>query len=117
MPVPVPYSWLEKRATDILEREGGDYEATANAVATNGVPVWECYLAGLSVTNEEAVFRVKSLSFLNGKATVEWEPDLNEDGTKSNRAYRVEGKNTMTNEWGPAEADSQFFRVWVGMTK
>lgn len=116
-PVPVPYVWLEKQAPEILEREGGDHEAAANAVATNGVPVWGCYLAGLSVTNAESVFRVKSISFPDGKATVEWEPDLNEGGTKSNRTYRVEGLRTMTNKWNSAEPDSQFFRVWVGMPK
>lgn len=116
-PVPVPYSWLEKRAEEILEREGGDYEAAANADAANGLPVWECYMVGLSVTNAEAVFKVKSISFADGKATVEWDPDLNEGGTKSNRTYRVEGKPTITNEWDAVGEDSQFFRVWVEMPK
>lgn len=116
-PVAVPQSWLVTNASAILCAKGGDYEAAANAVATNGVPVWGCYLAGLSVTNAESVFRVKSISFPDGKATVEWEPDLNEGGTKSNRTYRVEGLRTMTNKWNSAEPDSQFFRVWVGMPK
>ena len=42
--------------------------------------------------------------------------NLNENGTKTNRSYRVEGKPTLTNDWTfPAAPDSRFFRVWVGL--
>lgn len=39
---------------------------------------------------------------------IEWEPDLGGD-----RAYAVEGKAAMADEWGPRDADSRFFRVKV----
>ena len=37
--------------------------------------------AGLSITDEEAEFKVKSISFVDGKIKIEWDPDLNESGT------------------------------------
>jgi hypothetical protein len=117
-PIPVAYSWLEGNAREILAAAGGDYAAAALATAANEMPVWACYLAGLSPTNVEAEFKVKSISFENGELKIEWEPDLNENGTKTNRTYRVEGKPTLTNEWtSPAPPDSHFLRVWVGMQK
>jgi hypothetical protein len=111
----VPYSWLDENAADILASNGGDHEAAATALAANLRPVWVCYVAGLSTTDAEAKFKVKSISFAKGEPVVEWEPDLNEGGTTTNRAYRVEGKPALTNEWAPAGANSRFFRVWVGL--
>ena len=75
-PEPVPYSWLSLDAAAILAANGGDYEAAANATAANGVnKVWECYVAGISPTNETQVFRTV-ISWENGEPKISWEPKL-----------------------------------------
>lgn len=114
-PVPVEHRWLEENATELLAAYGGDYETTANAEAANGMPVWKCYLAGLSTTDEKAKFKVKSLSVADGEVKVEWEPDLNDNGTQTERRYIVEGKPMMGNDWAQTNAASRFFRVKVGL--
>ena len=54
---------------------------------------------------------------MNGETTViGWEPDLNEGGTKHERVYTVEGRESLTEgSWGPTNAASKFFRVKVSM--
>ena len=47
-------------------------------------------MAGLSTTEEAAQFKVKSFSFVDGKAVVEWAPDLNGE-----RSYKLLGKRTL----------------------
>ena len=45
-----------------------------------------------------------------------WEPDLNEGGTKQERVYTVEGRESLADgNWGPTNAASRFFRVKVSM--
>ena len=112
-PVPVPHAWLEGKAGAILAAHGGDYEAAAEAEAANGWPVWKCYLAGVDTTDKTAAFRVKSISFVDGEAVLEWDPDLNENGTASERTYIEEGKPSMEAPWGTKQPDSRFFRVKV----
>ena len=97
-PVGVPCQWLEEHASGILAANGGNYEASALALATNGLPVWQCYVAGLSTTDAKAAFKVKSISIENGEPVVEWEPDLNDGGTKSERAYKLLGKRQLSDE-------------------
>ena len=116
-PIEVPRQWLEENAAAVLAANGGDCEAASKAFAANGLPVWKCYVAGLSPTNAMAEFKVKSISIKNGKPVVEWDPDLNEGGTANARAYTVQGKPTMTNDWGGTNASSRFFRVLVEMPK
>ena len=112
-PVPVPHSWLDGYP-EALAAHGGDREAFASDWAANGRNrVWECYVAGTDPTLENAEFKITSLSFEDGGVAVRWSPDLNENGTKSNRTYTVEGKPAMTNEWGPRDPSSHFFRVRV----
>jgi hypothetical protein len=115
-PAAVPYGWLESDAPEMLEKNSWDYEKTAVAAAANGRPVWECYLSGLSTTDTGAEFKVKSISVVDGKAVVEWAPDLDED-----RAYKLLGKRTLSDEkWEEvsegADVDTEgwrFFRVRV----
>ncbi len=115
-PVGVPCQWLAENAADILTAYGGNYEMAALAVATNGLPVWQCYVAGLSTTNAEAKFKVKSIAFENGEPVVAWDPDLNEE-----RAYKLLGKRTLAEaRWDEvpdgADVDAEgwrFFRVQV----
>ncbi len=110
----VPHAWIDANAADILAANGGDHEAAAKAPAANGRPVWECYVAGLSTVNADAVFKIKSFSFAGGgEPVIEWEPDLNAGGTQADRTYVEEGKASMADEWGPRDADSRFFRVRV----
>jgi hypothetical protein len=94
-PVPVPFEWLEKKAKSILSANGWDYEAAAAATASNGLAVWKCYLAGLVPTDEGAAFKLKSFSFVNGQPVMKWDPDLNEDGTKQEREYRVWARKSV----------------------
>ncbi len=114
-PVGVPCQWLEDNASGILAATGGDYEAAAMALAANGLPVWKCYVAGLSTTDAEAQFKVKALSLADGKLKVEWIPDLNDNGTQTNRTYVIQGKQSMDDEWDVQTPSSRFFRVSVQM--
>lgn len=111
--VPVDCSWLDRFPT-LLSDNGGSYEAAANAIAANGVnTVAECYVAGLVPTNAADVFRAV-ISWKDGAPVITWEPDLNEGGTKHERVYTVEGRESLTQgSWGPTNANSHFFRVKV----
>ena len=110
----VSLSWIESEAAPIILAEGGDHESAALATAANGVnKVWECYVAGLSPTNAAARFEVRIEFDPDGNPVVKWSPDLNENGTKNERVYTVEGKETLSDGWGPTNANSRFFHVKV----
>ena len=110
--VPVPFAWLDEY--DLVK--GGDYEAAATAHVSNGAnQVWECYVAGISPTNAAARFEAM-IVFTNDTPVVHWFPDLNEEGTKNERVYTVEGKtNLVDRSWGPTNESTRFFRVKVEM--
>ena len=112
-PVPVPHGWLEANVPGILAASGRNYEAAAKAAAANWMPVWKCYLAGLSATDPEAAFTAE-IAFTNGEARISWDPDLG-DG----RTYTVEGAAQLGGEdaWGGVTADSRYFRVKVGLAE
>lgn len=120
-PVPVPFAWLEAYPSH-LAAYGGDYEAAAANAAANGMAGWECYVAGLDPTDADASLKTQ-IAFLNGLPSVTPDPDLNEGGTKTNRVYRVFGRQSLTDgEWAeasnPAEWDAKdyrFFRMTVKM--
>ena len=119
----VPCSWLDENAADILAANGGDHEAAASAAAANGRPVWECYLTGVDPAVSNQLFEASLEYDENGKLTVKWTPDLNEDGAKSERLYWVKAKkDVMDAEWSDVtdvedlEAEGwSFFRVGVKM--
>ncbi len=133
-PVPVPYDWLEAHAASILEATTNDYEAAANAPASNEMAMWECYLVGLDPENEGAAFTAK-LEFVDGKPVVKWDPDLNEDGTKQERVYQVWARKSVeapepdgertTDGWADVTGQEatwetngwRFFRVGVDLPK
>ncbi len=51
-----------------------------------------------------------------GQPVISWSPDLNEGGTKHERIYTVEGRESLTEgSWGPTNAASRFFRVKVDL--
>jgi hypothetical protein len=112
----VPYAW-RRTCHPKTPDEYDAYESAAKEDAANGVnKVWECYVAGLAPTNATDVFRALISIGADGEPIVGWEPDLNEDGTKHERVYTVEGRESLTDgNWGPANAASRFFRVKVNM--
>ena len=113
-PKPVPYAWLRGFYPELAD-EFDAYESAALATAANGRDkVWECYVAGISPTNEAARFEAR-IDVSNGVPVVTWSPDLNDGGTKAERVYTVEGKERLGDGWGPTNAASRFFRVKVGM--
>ena len=125
-PVPVRHDWLAKYS-GILTAAGNDYEAAAMRPTGkrdgkgNALCVWHDYVAGTDPTNLNSRFRAK-VDLANGTPVVKWEPDLNEDGTKSERFYKVFGKKTLaTNEnWTRLadesdQKDYNFFKVTVNI--
>ena len=125
-PVPVRHDWLTKYA-GILASAGNDYEAAAMRPTGkkdgkgNALCVWHDYVAGTDPTNANSRFTAK-VQFDGGVPRIGWEPDLNENGTKSERFYKVFGKKTLAaNEnWTRIadetnQKDYSFFKVTVNM--
>ncbi len=116
--VPVPYDWLRDYFPETPD-EYNSYEAAANADAANGVnKVWECYVAGISPTNETQVFRTV-ISWENSEPKISWEPKLAAD-EEVKRVYTEIGKTNLNdNGWtdvSPANRDGmKFFKVKVEM--
>ena len=115
-PEEVPYSYFDNDYPTLLAEHGGDYEAAALATAANGHnKVWECYVAGISPTNETAKFAAK-IEMKDGAPVVTWKPDLNTNGTV--RIYKVYGSETLENggDWQyPTNSLHKFFKVTVEM--
>ena len=115
----VPYSWLSQYGLGV---KSGDFEAAANAASgkTQGgaaTSVWEEYVAGTDPTNETSRFEAK-IEMKDGVPVVTWEPDLNENGTKSERLYKVYGRESLGDDspWQyPTNAFHRFFKVTVEM--
>ena len=116
-PEEVPYSFFDNDYPSLLEEYGGDYEAAALATAANGHnKVWECFVAGISPTNAASVFTAK-IEMRDGLPVLMWEPDLNENGAKSERLYKVYGKENLSDVgWVyPTNSLHRFFKVTVEM--
>ena len=116
-PEEVPYSFFDNDYPSLLAEHGGDYEAAALATAANGHnKVWECFVAGISPTNETSRFSAK-IDMRDGLPVLTWEPDLNENGTKSERLYKVYGKESLSDvDWVyPTNSLHRFFKVTVEM--
>ena len=100
----------------LLAEYGGDYEVAAKATAANGRnKVWECYVAGISPTNETAKFTA-SIEMVDGVPQITWSPNLNTNGVE--RTYTIWGKTNLTDgvEWEcPTNSAHRFFKVRVGM--
>ena len=113
--VPIPYAWLLQNDSEIVD-EFDAYEAAANATAANGFnKVWECYVTGISPTNEAAKFSAK-IEMKDGAPVVTWKPDLNTNGIV--RIYKVYGSETLENggDWQyPTNSLHKFFKVTVEM--
>ena len=93
-----------------------------DAVSANGKDsYWDCYVAGLDWTDENAVFKA-FISFANGVPSIGWSPALNGDRVKEGvRTYTVYGANALGKEavWDVVnegcESDYRFFKVHVSM--
>ncbi len=119
--VSVPNVWLLAYPTLFLDEEGNflkagdwgappDFASVAASMGTNGVPVYQSYVAGLNPVDPSSRFTA-SIAVTNGAPVVTWTPDLGTD-----RAYTVEGKIALTNAtWGAMNGTSRFFRVKVEM--
>ena len=109
-PVSVPYAWLDEFPAELAQC-GGDYETFGNAPAANGAnAVWQCYVAGLDPTSATNRFLADIVFDGNGDPIVGWSPDLG-----AAREYEVEGKASLSDDWGPTNASSRFFRVKVSL--
>ena len=113
--VPVPYSWLRQYWPGISD-EYDAYESAALGTATNGRnKVWECYVAGISPTNETAKFTAV-IEMADGVPQITWSPNLNTNGIE--RTYTIWGKTNLTDrmEWEcPTNSAHRFFKVTVEM--
>ena len=111
---------------------GGDAEAFAKLPSATGkddangnqMYVWQDILAGTDPTNPDDKFKIVDLKFEDGELKVFWSPDLNENGTKSVRAYTEYGRKELggSEKWtdmkdvNPAEKnDYKFRKVTVDM--
>ncbi len=109
--VSVPKEWIFRRASPALAAANGDWAATARATAANGVnKVWECYMAGLDPASATNRFLANLVFDGNGVPSVSWSPDLGAE-----RIYVVDGKASLTDEWGAPNDGSRFFRVRVAL--
>ena len=115
-PEPVPYLYLDTECPMLLAQYGGDYEVAAKATAANGRnKVWECYVAGISPTNETAKFTA-AIEMVDGVPQITWSPNLNTNGIE--RTYTIWGKTNLTDgaDWEcPTNSAHRFFKVTVEM--
>ena len=73
--------------------------------------------AGTDPTNETSRFEAK-IKMRDGVPIVTWEPDLNENGAKAERLYKVYGSETLEGggDWQyPTNPLHHFFKVTVEM--
>ncbi len=122
-PEPVPYAWLRGFYPSISD-EYEAYESAAFATAANGVnTVWECYVAGLDPTDEDARFEATIALDANGKPEISHNPPLSA-AEEAKREYRILGAETLDAQepWDDVtdvpDLDTQgyrFFKVTVRM--
>ena len=119
-PEQVPYSWLSKYG---FGGEEADFETAAKLPSGkrdgsgNALSIWQEYVAGTDPTNETSRFTAK-IEMRDGVPIVTWEPDLNEEGTKSERLYKVYGRESLDvdSPWQyPTNSLHRFFKVTVDM--
>lgn len=93
-----------------------------DAVSANGKnSYWDCYVAGLDWTDENATFKTL-ISIENGVPSIGWSPALNGDRVKNGvRIYTVYGANALGKDavWDVVdegrEIEYKFFKVRVSM--
>ena len=109
--VPVPYAWLDRYYPG-QGASSNAYETLGNAVAANGLSVWQCYLAGLDPTNAASCLRV-SIRMENGAPVVTWSP-VSPVSEGLGYIYRVRGRADLGEAlWAPTNAATRFFKVFL----
>jgi hypothetical protein len=104
----VPYIWFFEYPS-LLESANGDYEVASTNPAANGENlVWQCHVAGLDPTSATNRFLTEIVFDTKGVPIIKWSPDLG-----SSREYDIEGKVSLSDDWGPTNTYSRFFRVLV----
>ena len=121
--VRIPSDWIDENAASALAKSNGDHEAAANATAANGInKVWECYVAGISPTDETARFEA-TIEIVDGKPVVRWNPPLSAE-EEAKRTRKILGRRSLddpngwqdvTNVNDPDAAGYRFFKVSVEM--
>ena len=99
----VPHAWLAANAGAILEENGWDWEAAANAEAANGRRVWECYAGGLDPSDEKDELRAELV-----REAGSWKVRP-VGGGKKGRVYRVEGKKELGDK-----SEENWTTLWDG---
>ena len=118
-PEQVPYSWLSQYG---FGGRDTDFETAANAPSGKhdgsgkALSVWQEWVAGTDPTNAASVFTAK-IEMRDGLPVLMWEPDLNESGGKSERLYKIYGKEKLSDaDWVyPTNTLHRFFKVTVEM--
>jgi len=114
---PVPYAWLAGYGLGVTS----DFETAANAKTGKRtafgkeLTVWEDYVSGTDPTNANSVFR-SFIDMSSGTPKITWEPDLNENGTRFERVYKVWGARSLDGRWFRVDGDEteyRFFRTTV----
>ena len=117
--VKVPYSWIGKYSLTA----GGATPLLAMGALTGkkdsfgrSLTAMHDYIAGTDPTDENSRFLAK-IELRDGLPVFMWEPDLNQNGTKSERLYKVYGKGSLSDaEWTyPTNSLHRFFKVTVEM--
>ena len=77
--------------------------------------VWECYVAGLDPTDEEARFEATITMDSNGKPHIEWNPPL-PAAEAAKREYRILGAKSLGGAWDDvtdmADPDAEGYRFF-----
>ncbi len=79
------------------------------------ITVWDEYVAGTNPTDEKSVFSAEISAGENGEPVITWNPDLNENGTKSIRRYTIYGCRELGGEWHERKDGDRFFKVRVAL--
>jgi len=121
-------SWMNANYPEVTNLYGvafaAQYQTLVDKVDEKGCsptgkpqPFAADFIAGTDPNDPESVFKVVKIEMKDGEVILQWDPDLNEAGTKAVRAYTELGKETLdTSEaWGPRTKDSKFFKVQVDL--
>ena len=100
-----------------------DFETAANSLngkldgAGKQLSVWLDYVAGTDPTNVASRLKAR-IAMCGDEPFIPWEPDLNENGAKTERLYKVYGSETLYGggDWQyPTNSLHRFFKVTVEM--
>jgi len=119
-------SWMNVNYPEVTNLYGvafaAQYQELVDKVDAKGCsptgkpqPLARDFIAGTDPKDPDSVFKIVNVELKDGELRVQWDPDLNEAGTKAVRDYSVLGKESLdpSEPWGPKTKDSRFFKVEV----